>query len=80
MSKARKADDEPELGVFRFPAWGCRCRCGHVWVPREWLKVVTETGGEPPEPGERDRPRVCPECKSALWDRPKKFERGKKDE
>lgn len=29
----------------------------------EWLP----RGGE--------RPRVCPKCKSANWDRPKKFER-----
>lgn len=36
---------------------GCRCRCGHEWLPK----------GE--------RPRVCPKCKSANWDRPKKFER-----
>ena len=24
-----------------------------------------------------ERPRVCPKCKSANWDRPKKFERKK---
>lgn len=23
----------------------------------------------------REKPRVCPKCKSANWDRPKKFER-----
>lgn len=37
---------------------GCRCRCGHEWLPR----------GE-------EKPRVCPKCKSANWDRPKLFER-----
>ena len=37
---------------------GCRCRCGHEWLPRE------------PE-----KPRVCPKCKSANWDRPKKREK-----
>jgi len=26
----------------------------------------------------RERPRVCPKCKSANWDRPKLYERGKK--
>lgn len=38
-----------------------RCRCGHEWYPRR--------------PGER--PRVCPKCKSANWDRPYKFRRPK---
>ncbi len=27
-----------------------------------------------------DRPRVCPKCKSANWDKPKKWERGPKDQ
>lgn len=31
---------------------GCRCRCGHEWLPREKL----------------EKPRVCPKCKSANWD------------
>jgi len=39
---------------------GCRCRCGHEWLPRE----STE-----------DRPTVCPKCKSPRWDKPKKYER-----
>jgi predicted Zn-ribbon and HTH transcriptional regulator len=26
----------------------------------------------------QDRPRVCPKCKSANWDRPKLYERGRK--
>jgi hypothetical protein len=38
---------------------GYRCRCGHEWVNR----------------GVTERPRVCPKCKSANWDRPKKWER-----
>jgi len=38
---------------------GYRCRCGHEWVNR----------------GTTEKPRVCPKCKSANWDRPKKFER-----
>jgi predicted Zn-ribbon and HTH transcriptional regulator len=39
---------------------GYQCeRCGHKWVPRE-------VGG--------DRPRVCPRCKSAYWDIPKRIE------
>lgn len=35
---------------------GCRCRCGHEWLPRN----------------KKEKPRVCPECKSANWDRPKR--------
>jgi predicted Zn-ribbon and HTH transcriptional regulator len=38
---------------------GCRCRCGHEWLPRE----------------KDERPRVCPKCKSPRWDMPKRFER-----
>ena len=32
------------------------CRCGHEWLPR----IKNETL------------RVCPKCRSANWDRPKK--------
>ena len=39
---------------------GCRCRCSHEWLPRN----------------KTERPRVCPSCKSANWDKPKKFEWG----
>lgn len=29
-----------------------RCyRCGHMWVPREWMRL----------------PKVCPSCKSPYW-------------
>jgi hypothetical protein len=41
------------------PLQGCRCRCGHEWLPRN----------------ASDRPRVCPRSKSPNWDRPKLFER-----
>jgi predicted Zn-ribbon and HTH transcriptional regulator len=34
-----------------------RCRCGHEWVPRN----------------KDERPRVCPKCKSANWDKPRKL-------
>ncbi len=30
-------------------------RCGHMWVPRDI----------------RNKPRVCPKCKSPYWDKPK---------
>jgi predicted Zn-ribbon and HTH transcriptional regulator len=51
-----------EIGMVMVALPGCRCRCGHEWVPRT--------------PGER--PLVCPKCKSPRWDRPKLFERAKK--
>ena len=47
-----------EIG-YQVNVKGCRCRCGHEWIPHN--------------PAEK--PRVCPRCKSANWDRPKKFER-----
>ena len=36
-----------------------KCRCGYEWFPRR----------------RGERPRVCPHCKSANWDRPYKFRR-----
>jgi hypothetical protein len=50
--------DEKPLGMVSL--LGCRCRCGHEWLPR---------GDE--------KPRVCPNCKSPNWDRPKKAGRGR---
>jgi predicted Zn-ribbon and HTH transcriptional regulator len=48
--------------IGEIPAIKYRCRCGHEWYPRN------------PD----ERPRVCPHCKSANWDKPYKFRRGKK--
>jgi hypothetical protein len=53
---------ESPLGFVKL--LGCRCRCGHEWLPRD----------RRPD-GTFDRPAVCPSCKSPLWDRPKLFER-----
>ena len=42
-----------------------RClRCGHEWIPRANMNELTGTV--------KDKPRLCPKCKSAYWDRPKK--------
>ena len=39
--------------------WGFRCsRCGHEWLPREGI----------------EHPKVCPNCKSPYWDRPRRDE------
>ena len=36
---------------------GCQCeRCGHKWVPNN----IDE------------EPTICPKCKSAYWDKPRK--------
>ncbi len=40
-----------------FQVTAYRCRCGHEWVPRN----------------KAERPRVCPKCKSANWDKPFKM-------
>lgn len=48
---------QPELGMVAL--LGCRCRCGHEWLPR----------------GKDEKPRVCPKCKTPNWDKPKLFER-----
>ena len=42
-----------EIGMVMLQ--GCRCRCGHEWLPRE----------------KGERPNVCPKCKSPRWDKPK---------
>jgi len=45
-------DTNSEIGMVSL--YGCRCRCGHEWLPR-----ITE-----------EKPRVCPKCKSPNWDKP----------
>ncbi|MDP3918565.1 MAG: hypothetical protein Q8Q35_01500 [Nanoarchaeota archaeon] len=39
-------------------------RCGHKWIPRVELSQLE---------GElKEKPRICPSCKSAYWDLEKK--------
>lgn len=52
---------EAELGMVMVTLPGCRCRCGHEWVPRV----------------EGERPSVCPKCKSPRWDQEKLWQRSK---
>ena len=54
--------EEKPIGMVPLQVVGCRCRCGHEWLPQ---------AGE--------RPRVCPKCKSANWDRPKRWTRKSAD-
>ena len=53
MAKEKK----PELGMVQL--LGCRCRCGHEWLPRS----------------ADEKPRVCPKCKAPNWDKEKLFDR-----
>lgn len=53
-----KSETRKQIG-YRVPLVGCRCRCGHEWIPRD----MTE------------RPSVCPRCKAPRWDKEKLFER-----
>ena len=51
--------DGTQPGGFWVMAY--RCRCGHEWAPRPLGKV--------------ERPRICPKCKSANWDQPRRYAR-----
>jgi hypothetical protein len=63
MKKKTEAEaEEKPIGVVSL--LGCRCRCGHEWLPH---------GNN--QPGGFERPSVCPKCKTPRWDKPKKWER-----
>jgi NAD-dependent SIR2 family protein deacetylase len=49
------------MGEITFKGFRCE-RCGHIWAPRQALDSAEPTA----------RPRVCPKCKSAWWDVPRK--------
>jgi hypothetical protein len=53
-------DDEEPVFLGAVEITVFKCRCR---CGHEWITRETE------------RPRVCPKCKSANWDREKKFER-----
>ncbi len=55
------------MGRITIEVDGFECeRCGYQWIGR-WPRdvPVSKRKGEPPEP------RMCPRCKSKLWDVPK---------
>ena len=54
-------ETEEQPGPFEVTVTAYRCRCGHKWLPRDFTNP--------------ERPRVCPKCKSANWDRPYRFRR-----
>ena len=47
---------DTKLPIGKVQLWGYRCRCGHEWLARNKKEV----------------PRVCPDCKSPNWDKPRK--------
>ncbi len=48
-----------------------RClRCNHEWIPRVELSQLVGTL--------KDKPRICPKCKSAYWDLERKNKEKKK--
>ena len=49
------------MGEITFKGFKCE-RCGHIWAPRQALDSAEPMA----------RPRVCPKCKSAWWDVPRK--------
>ena len=58
LKGGKESDMVPEILIQ-----GYKCeRCGHIWVPRK------------NEYGVIERPRTCPRCKSAWWDKPKPSE------
>lgn len=55
------------MGMVKVDAYKCE-RCGHVWLPRDlpinWDGNLNTLDKAPP--------RVCPSCKSAYWNTPRK--------
>ena len=64
VNPSEEAEKEP--GMFQLTVTAFRCRCGYEWTSRRLDNT--------------ERPRVCPDCKSANWDRPHKFRRKPKPE
>ena len=61
MASLTSVSNEQEAKkVPKVQIWGFRCeRCSHEWVPRDRTKD----------------PTVCPKCKSAYWNIPRKTKR-----
>ncbi len=54
------------MGRVDFSGFKCE-RCGHLWAPRQALDSGEEVA----------LPKVCPKCKSAWWDVPRKEKKAK---
>ena len=45
------------MGKVKITVEGLKCeRCGHEWIPRDM----------------KEKPKVCPKCKSPYWDVPRR--------
>jgi hypothetical protein len=62
MADERQGGDQPPKMLGAVEVTVFSCRCR---CGHEWITR------------DRERPRVCPKCKSPNWDRPKLYERGK---
>ena len=51
------------MGETTIKAFQCD-RCGHSWLPR--LKI-------------EQKPTICPKCKSAYWDKPRRIDLAKSE-
>lgn len=57
-----------DMGTVTVENAGYKCeRCGHVWVPRGPRAENRQAKGS-----EAQKPRLCPKCKSAYWETPRK--------
>ena len=65
MMEASETHSLVAMGKVKVDAYQCE-RCGHVWLPREATKR------------EHRDPVICPKCKSAYWDIPRKDKEGRK--
>ena len=57
-----KMDEKYKIKVT-INAFKC-LRCNHKWIPRVSMEELTGTI--------KEKPRICPNCKSAYWDLEKK--------
>ena len=57
----RKAASLRKDSTFQVLITAYRCRCGHEWMNKGLGNV--------------ERPRVCPKCKSANWDREYQYQK-----
>jgi len=65
MSNQDKYRIKKEINAFK-----C-LRCNHEWIPRVELSQL--------EGEVKDKPRICPKCKSAYWDTERKNKSKKED-
>ncbi len=71
MSEALK-QEMTEKYIIQMTIHAFKClRCEHEWIPRVSMAELTSII--------KNKPRICPHCKSAYWDTPRKNKKGKND-